>query len=81
FFMDSSLGESVRQQIGRLVYYHVEIARNNNSSREIEKNFWRDSSKLDYICRNLSDELWRRSCLRMYMEIKDKIKSRARGVK
>ena len=81
FFMDSSLGESVRQQIGRLVYYHVEIARNNNSSREIEKNFRRDSSKLDYICRNLSDELWRRSCLRMYMEIKDKIKSRARGVK
>lgn len=75
FFMDSSLGESVKREISSLVKYHIEIVRGNNLTPNLKTGFKKDFQRLDYLCKNLSDELWKNSCKRMFEEIKEKIKT------
>lgn len=73
FFMDSSLGESVRREIKNLVQYHIFIAREDKLTAKLKKQFKKDYPRLDYLCKNLSDEMWKSSCCRMLDEIKIKI--------
>lgn len=74
FFMDSSIGESVRREISRLVKYHISIVRNGNAAMDKLDEFNNDKVRLKYICDNLTDSFWQKICNRMYLEIEDRVK-------
>lgn len=74
FFMDSSIGESVRREISRLVGYHVAIVRNDNATMNKLAEYDKDKVRLKYICDNLTDAFWQKICTRMYCEIEDRVK-------
>lgn len=75
FFMNSSLGESVRREISELVRYHICIVRNKERNPDIKEDFRKNKARFDYVCDNLSDEMWKNVCSNMIDEITAEIKS------
>lgn len=73
FFMNSSIGESVRREISRLVGYHVAIVRNDNATMNKLSEYDKDKVRLKYVCDNLTDAFWQKICTRMYCEIENRV--------
>lgn len=72
FFMDSSIGETVRREIGKLVKCHIDIVRNENIMNiDLKKR----RKRFKYLCDNIEDDFFRKICSRMLNEIEDKIKN------
>lgn len=70
FFMNSSLGESVRREISNLVDYHIKIVRNKEKDPKLKDNFIKNKARFDYVCENLSDDMWKNVCANMIEGIK-----------
>ena len=71
FFMDSSIGETVRREISKLVEYHIDIVRNGNIHND---DFLGERNRFKYVCDNIGDDFFKKICSRMLNEIEAKIK-------
>ena len=72
FFMDSSIGETVRREISKLVEYHIDIVRNGNIHND---DFLGERNRFKYVCDNIGDDFFKKICSRMLNEIEAKIKN------
>ncbi len=72
FFMDSSIGETVRREISKLVEYHVDIVQNGNIHN---KDFINEKNRFKYLCDNIEDDFFKKICSRMLEDIKLKIRN------
>ena len=72
FFMDSSIGETVRREISKLVEYHIDIVRNGNIHND---DFLGERNRFKYVCENIGDDFFKKICSRMLNEIEAQIKN------
>lgn len=73
FFMTSSIGECVRQEISELVKYHIQLYRNNDMTQKNE--YLQKHSQFKQLAKCLSDNFWRNTVTKMIKEIEAAIKS------
>lgn len=74
FFMDSAIGETVRNDIESLIrIYNVLIGGTDVTSLpEAEREWTEKMKRLEYVALNVQDPFWRKVCTRMLNELKER---------